>query len=889
MTFQRITPIFILIATLLTLGIGLLSAPLSLTSTIDAPPITAYLSDFRGLERNKSTAYRWSYPQAVLNVHAFARTPLIVDLRLTSPRPADEPPATLDLARGRWRTSSFDVRGDWRRYQVLLPANANQPEIALVGSTFRPDERDQRSLSMALSRIRFSIPSTISWLLAGLAMLGPWRLAMLLGLPLFTYSIALRLLQTRTRALWIAQTAVIISLIFVWSQARDPISAAFLLDEPWIPLLLLLAIGLVWVAYRPHMATVERAIQHLLDSDRTRQWVVVGAACVVGVIMLVSMPPWEHPDESSHFEFAWLIANHPTWPTPGTSDPQLASIAGGGRALYHQPLYHLLISLVLRFVGGLSLVGQLYAARSVSLLLFLLVIAMAERITRSLFPPGHMLRWLTPLALVLNPTFASLMTSVNNDVAVTTVCTLTLLLATRTLMDGLTWRRVLALIATIPLAIACKNTGAITAGIVPFILMIAFWRQVGWRWRWLLLTIATTSTILLALMLSWGDPANWYRWGSATQGQVVRVTRPEAPIGTHVLRVNSVAIPDFEGLSGPNLLESQISGRHVTVGAWVWASRPAQIWAPGVVYQIREGPLLGDHRGIDVGTQPRFVAFGYDLPARLMFAHMMVWSVAPNDPAPLDIYFDGMVLAIGTYPTEVPPQYGKSGTADGTWGGQPFVNLIRNGDAEQGWFYLRPEIDRLIARFARRSPSRLIASFADLGTTLRLEITDYLPWMMFTSFGAYGGRIFLRDPLWQWVIPGVALVIMAGIIGGLRNLKRFDPPRQITLIALSLISLTVWAVIILAHLPVNFLGGIPSPRYGFTIMIPTMLIILCGWLNLWPTRYRRIAAIVMLGSLLLLSIAAVTTMRLFDSTACSFDPVRCAFSPIPSPFSLLIP
>jgi|GEM_PF-965896 len=895
MTFRRLIPALILIATLLILFLGLWSAPLSLAYSVDAPASTAYLNGFRALERNDTSAYRWSYPLAVINLYAFARTPVIIDLRLTSPRPADEPPPALGLARGRWHTSSFDVRGDWRRYQVLLPANANQPEIALLGSTFRPDERDRRSLSMALSRLRLSIPSTMQQLPAGLAMLGPWRLALLLMLPLFVYSSALRLLAyrrdtSRRYGFHLAiSLGVGVSLAFVWSQASNPISAGLVLNESWIPLILLLAIALLWIAYRPQMMPIEQTIQHLLDTDRTRPWIVVSAACIIGLIMLVAMPPWEHPDESSHFEFAWLIANHPTWPTPGTSDPRLASIAGGGRALFHQPLYHVLISLVLRFVGGLTLVGQLYVARSVSLLLFLATIAMSERSARILFPSGHMLRWLTPLALILNPTFASLMTSVNNDVAVTTVCTLTIWIAVHTLMYGLTWRRILALVATIPLAIACKNTGAITAGIVPFVLIIGFWHQFGWRWRWLLLTLTATSTILMALLLSWGDPANWYRWGAATQGQVMRITRSEAPLGEHVLRIQSVAIPNFEGLSAPNLLESQISGRHVTVGAWVWASRPAHIWAPGIIYQGREGPLLGDHRYIDVGTQPQFVAFGYDLPPRLMFAHMMAWSVAPDEQTPLDIYFDGMVFAVGTYPTEVPPQYGQSGTAGGIWGGKPFTNLIRNGDAEQGWFYLRPELDRLIARFARRSPSRLIASFADLGTTIRLEATDYLPWMVFTSFGAYGGRIFLRDPLWQSVIPGMAFAILLGIIGGLRKIRRFDAPRQITFTTLGLICLAVWGIILLAHLPVNFPGGLPSPRYGFTIMIPTTLIFICGWLNLWPATYRHSAAVVLLGALLLLSIAAVTTMRLFDTTACAFDPVRCAFSPVPSLLSLLTP
>ena len=877
---RHLVPWSILILSLVALLAGLRAAPKSLVLLVDTPESDAYLDLFRTLEYNATSPYRWSYTNAAIQLHAFARTPVIVDLRLTSPRPADEPPADLALARGRWRTQAFAVRGDWRRYSVLIPATGYQPELSFVGTTFRPDERDRRSLGVALSRMRISIPATQSNMLAALAMLGMWRTMLILLLPLAIYTIIAGVLPHRRWAIGLAGTLAMAGIGMGWWQASKPITTALMPPEPWLPLLLLVLISSAWLAQRPRLISVEQKLIALLNRDPTRLLIILGIGLLAGAAMVVDMPPWEHPDESSHFEFAWLIANHPTWPVPGTTDPRIAWINGGGRALYHQPLYHATVSLVLRLVSGADVLTQLYVARSISLLLFLGLLFFAERTCYELFEPGHVLRWLAPLAIALNPTIANLMTGVNNDVASATVCSWAIWGAARILMHGLTWQRVIWLISAIPLAIYCKNTGAALVGIVPLVLAAAFWKQHGLRWRWLMLMGSAGLVVVLLLTLRWSDPQHWYRWGNTTQSVAVRVERSEAPVGPHALRLQSVAVPDFEGLSSPIKGDGELAGKQVTVGAWVWASRPAQIWSPGVVTQVRERPLGAGFHQIQVDTTPRFVAFQYDIPQRLMFAHLMAWSVAPEDSAPLEIYVDGLVMAEGQYPGDIPPEFDGAGAQRGTWGGIPFTNLVRNGDVEQGWFYLDPAADRLISRFARRSLSRLVASGADISTTLRLELSDYLPWMTFTSFGAYGGRIFLRDPGWQIVIPGMALLITCGVLIGLWRIRRQPPQRQIAFIVFGLICLGVWGGILIAHLPVNFPGGLPSARYGFTAIIPTTIVYCAGWLALWPRRYQRLAAGILLAGLLLLSIAGLTTIRLFDTTACAFDPVRCAFTPV---------
>src|SRR6187200_3337579 len=58
-------------------------------------------------------------------------------------------------------------------------------------------------------------------------------------------------------------------------------------------------------------------------SDRARVALVLLIALCQGILYLCLQPPWQHYDEPTHFEYAWLIANHPGLPQPGTVDQPL--------------------------------------------------------------------------------------------------------------------------------------------------------------------------------------------------------------------------------------------------------------------------------------------------------------------------------------------------------------------------------------------------------------------------------------------------------------------------------------------------------------------------------------------------------------------------------------
>src|SRR5512142_944331 len=58
-------------------------------------------------------------------------------------------------------------------------------------------------------------------------------------------------------------------------------------------------------------------------SDRARLTLVLLIALCQGLLYLCLQPPWQHYDEPTHFEHAWLLAHHPGLPQIGSEDPAM--------------------------------------------------------------------------------------------------------------------------------------------------------------------------------------------------------------------------------------------------------------------------------------------------------------------------------------------------------------------------------------------------------------------------------------------------------------------------------------------------------------------------------------------------------------------------------------
>jgi hypothetical protein len=229
-------------------------------------------------------------------------------------------------------------------------------------------------------------------------------------------------------------------------------------------------------------------------------------ALLHGLLYLALVPPWEHYDEPGHFLYAAEIAAgelHGRGPAaialsretadsmvrygfldgtfrPNFLAPGAIRVAEDQRV--HPPLYYALVAAPLSVVRFLSIETQLYVARGVSLLLYALTIVAAWRIARVALPDEPTMQLALPLMLLFTPTFADLMTAVNNDVLVNFALAVALLGAVLLVRDGTTPAAFALLLLGFGVALASKRTALAFLPVVALAVAWSLWRTpLGWR------------------------------------------------------------------------------------------------------------------------------------------------------------------------------------------------------------------------------------------------------------------------------------------------------------------------------------------------------------------------------------------------------------------------
>lgn len=849
------------ILAIIAFGIGLAFAPGGLHFDAAEPAAERHLVRFSAAEANEREQYRWSERGAALRLFGLTRRPLIVDLRMTSPRPPDAAPAETRFALGSWRSNTFTITGDWRRCQVLLPPRPGAPDLRLDIRTFRPaKESDKRDLGAAVTRVAVYPADDLPPQSGAIATLGVVRTLVLLLAPIALFAATLRT-ESRVAPWIVVGGAAVLTAI---AAARPVDTVAFLPDLWLIPVGTAISVAIFFGA-QPHLTPMLAFLQRTLASDAARLAVVLVVATIQGLVFLVLVPPWQHYDEPAHFEFAWLLAFHPSWPAPGTVNPAIAWIGGEGRALSHMPTYHLLVSIPLRAAGGWSIIDQLYLARTVSLTMFIATIAILGGIARTLFDAGHPMRWLLPLVAALVPPFADIMTAVNNDVGAILAFSLFLWSVVHILIQGWSARRAAWVVSAALIAAAMKNVALVAVPFAFVVLLIAVGIRRKWRWRRMIAALAGVGIVVAGFGLTWGDPAAWYRYGAVSEHGAARVMSSQAPHGKHVFRLTAGFSPyELSGLSAPIMLPDlpAIAGGPVTISAWVWASRAATVAGPVILYNDLDPDLkMITTVSVDVDTQPRFITWTFEAPPMLRTMQVLMPAPVPTpDAPPLTFFFDSLVVVKGIHPAHSPPQLNNTATA-GRWNGQFITNLVRNGSAEHGWLYLRPMIDSAAWPLVRRSPSRIVTSLIDLERTGPIILLRVAPDLTFRSLMTFGwGEVEPSDRIWRTVLPLVVLALLVGFAHTVIARRGSLSPRHIATAVILIIGALLWANAALRILPALVAQPAPFPRYGFPAIGPLALVLAAGWLAWWPMRWRSIGAAALVIALLMLNALAYATM-----------------------------
>jgi hypothetical protein len=610
-------------------------------------------------------------------------------------------------------------------------------------------------------------------------------------------------------------------------------------------------------------------------SERGLLGLLLLAALLNGLVFVFLVPPWQHYDEPTHFEVAWLAAQLDRLPRPGDSDPEFSravvtsmvqnrfygpdTTSGlpaqdsqvtvpGYPQLDEPPAYYLLASLPLRLLelaGFQDVALGLRAARLASLLLFVLTVFCAWGIIRELTRPGHPLRWMVPLSLALLPGFADLMTAVNNDVGAVAVSSLFLWGAVRLVQRPFSFWNLAWSIAAVGLAYLTKITALYTLVLLPVALLLALTRGSRRPLAWAAGLFG--GLVLFAAALSWGDAATWAR--NTFQAENTRFETPQAPLGGAVFQLS---LPAGSSATYEHQLHQLIAlpegdslqGKTVTVGAWIWADAPVTASAP--LYNSYNA-LEKASRVVELTTSPQFFAFQASLGGDAQRNFVSLAPLIQPLAAPLKVYYDGLVVAEGQFPLDQAPEFDDPSAQSGAWGGAPFRNLLRNASAETSGLRLRPWVDRIGVRIlpdkGANQPSVTLYYLLDQAGAGQFQRTS-LQVLFRTFWGRFGwGHVPLLHPWAYGLVLAAVLLGLAAALAAMIRLRKNFPWAAVVLLGLAL--LVLWLQTILRGS--NYATQLraiyyPTARYAFPVIIPSLLFLNLGWYEAgrWLKRLARL-------------------------------------------------
>ena len=591
---------------------------------------------------------------------------------------------------------------------------------------------------------------------------------------------------------------------------------------------------------------------------------ILGLGLLHGLIYILLVPPWQHYDEPAHFEYAWLLANRPGLPLRGEFDQPMRTEVAASMLKYNffrgmdllpdlearneavwigisqvgdPPLYYLIASLPARLFPSWDVTRLLYAMRFVSLALYLLSIWVAWEMMKELTPDGHVLRWMVPLSMVLLPGYTDLMTAVNNDVGATLLFSLFLWSSMRLIQRGFSLLRFFwAGIA----ALSClwmKETVILALPLLGVVLLISLFRN-RWRWMpWVILSMAALA--VLFTVFSWDDALFWGRWPNTLQENPIHAYSEEAQLGRNILQIETTPNESRPAIFQliPEDRISALRGKTVTLGAWIWATQPLT----SDTLALYDGSSYFSQR-FQIETSPKFFSIAVPLAEDASHVRVMLSPFSRQNKDSITVFYDGLVLVEGSHPLNVAPQFDDPSAEKGTWGGISFHNLLRNASGEVAGPAIRP--------WARELSSGLLHAMPFPA----LEFSVLLDWrgaewyyqsvaknLLNTFWSKFGwGHVPLLPFTDQFYIL-LQMVVLTGFAGTIIRMLRSGHYRLWNM--LLFFGLTMSGILVQTILRgMESLYGevfIPGARYAYPVIIPFMLALNAGWLEVSHFLARR--------------------------------------------------
>jgi hypothetical protein len=580
-----------------------------------------------------------------------------------------------------------------------------------------------------------------------------------------------------------------------------------------------------------------------------------------GMIYMFLIPPWQHYDEPTHFEYAWLLANWQRIPQPGEFDPEMRRLVaqsmidhgfyeglgylpdvtapdgqipiGGYSQLGDPPLYYLLTAVPVGLLKALPVEAQLYGARLMSLVLLLVSIGAIYGMVCELTVPDSPLRWVIPGGVALLPGYAELMSAINNDVGAAAFMSLLLWGLVRLVKRGWSFWTMVWSGAVMVMCLLTKETVYWAAPLwilgVFLSLLPGKWKLFGW------VAVGAMVVTFVAITIGLGDAAIWYR--TTDQAENTRLPVKDAPVGEAVFQLQ---VDDPNQINGRVTQLSQLipadviqalRGHPVTVGAWMWADEPLTTYLPVLTAFTAEGGANQGMQTVEIGTAPVFYAFYASVPDTTTQLQIHLSSAGLSTAAKGRIYLDGIVVVVGEHPIDIAPVWDDASAESGAWDGERVVNAVRNASGESAGPRVYPWVDRLGSRVIPYNgrPSLLIYSLVDVersGGYYRAAIIN----IMKTFWGKFAwGHVVLEGTATYQILTGATVIGFLGC-GAVFGYK--FPKYQLSALGLlALAMMGIWGLTLVRGVTLLFNVNyfIPGARYAYPVIGPTMGMIGYGW------------------------------------------------------------
>ncbi|MCP4139017.1 MAG: hypothetical protein GY755_01800 [Chloroflexi bacterium] len=570
-----------------------------------------------------------------------------------------------------------------------------------------------------------------------------------------------------------------------------------------------------------------------------------------GVIYVFMIPLWWHHEEPGHFEYVWLAANRAEWPQPGEYDNDLRKeiaesmfasgqenlfnvsprsldddpIYIGGSPVGRKGAYYWLASWPIKLIRNQSVVLQLYIIRLISLLMFLVSIWLAWLFMGELVNKRHPLRWMIPFFLALLPGYLDNMTSVHDDVLGGVVAALFLWLSVRGIKQGFSILSFIGWIISIVLCFYSRDTTVPLVFLAPLVPIFRVLKQKTYSVMAIVFLFA--AVIVSVKLFTFQDASQWFDYPASEQ--TTRFKTTQAPFGDFVFSLSNEEGEKFFGQSFPPSFIKPLRKKTLTLGVWIWASEPTELYLPIIQYRTPEGIDASPKEKVRIETTPVFYTTKLYIPYEASHTWLSPLPILPEKPLS-HIYYDGFVLAEGEY-SSVPPVFDDEKLHSGVWDGKPFENIVRNPSAERAWLGVT-QASQVLKLRSYIEPALFLQTIQDIqgfGWYNRAALST-----LFQSFWGVGAgtEIPLMGGFTYNFLKIVSVLVLLGSVFYIRQSSFLLKKPELLFILIVILIIWVPTFFRGTYWVFYFVPLVPYARYAFPAFIPTVLLISAGLLKI---------------------------------------------------------